>query len=284
MDRCDSRRAPAHTRRAMTTALASMTPVTADLWGDARRAEPARAARSTSATGARSRVLVGFVQARSCSPWTSAGRPVLLGAALAVRRLAPARDGGLAVVASVVQVVSGNVAWSRARRTCRCSSRWAATATSGVRRLGLACAVVAVVVAGGLGVGPARRRETLRGPPLRQRRLRRAHGRGGRRLVDRRVPAVAATTGRPGAGRRHPPGARARTAARPLRAGAGAQPHRGRHARPGRSLVGRGGGTGGRRPLPRADRPRPRAAGAGGHRRHRPLGHGRRPSPARPAA
>ena len=53
-------------------------------------------------------VLIGSCSS-SCLPWTALAA-VLLGAALAVRRLAPVVMTGLAVAASVVQVVSGNVA------------------------------------------------------------------------------------------------------------------------------------------------------------------------------
>jgi signal transduction histidine kinase len=92
-------------------------------------------------------VVVGLVQTQ-LGAWTWLAA-VLLGAALAVRRVAPFVMVALAVAASVVQVVSGNVAW------LACLAYVPLFVTLGghrdvrVRRLGLACAAVAVVVAAG---------------------------------------------------------------------------------------------------------------------------------------
>ena len=123
-----------------------MTAVTTDLWGDADGVGRHRLAVDV-AVGTTFGLVVGLMQTQ-LGAWTWIPA-VLLGAALAVRRLAPVAMVGLAVVASVVQVVSGNVAW------LACVAYVPLFVTVGshrdvrVRRLGLACAGVAVVVAGG---------------------------------------------------------------------------------------------------------------------------------------
>jgi signal transduction histidine kinase len=123
-----------------------MSTMTTDLWGEAEG--PSRRGLLVDvATGAAFAVVVGLVQTQM-GAWTWLAA-VLLGAALAVRRVAPFVMVSLAVAASVVQVVSGNVAWFA------CLSYVPLFVTLGghrdvrVRRLGLACAAVAVVVAAG---------------------------------------------------------------------------------------------------------------------------------------
>jgi signal transduction histidine kinase len=123
-----------------------MTTVTTDLWGEADG--PSRRGLVVDvATGAAFAVVVGLVQTQ-LGAWTWLAA-VLLGAALAVRRVAPFVMVALAVAASLVQVLSGNVAW------LACLAYVPLFVTLGghrdvrVRRLGLACAAVAVVVAAG---------------------------------------------------------------------------------------------------------------------------------------
>ncbi len=123
-----------------------MSTLTTDLWGEADG--PSRRGLLVDvATGVAFAVVVGLVQTQM-GAWTWLAA-VLLGAALAVRRVAPFVMVALAVVASVVQVVSGNVAW------LACLAYVPLFVTLGghrdvrVRRLGLACAAVAVVVAAG---------------------------------------------------------------------------------------------------------------------------------------
>ena len=123
-----------------------MSTMTTDLWGEADG--PSRRGLLVDVvTGAVFAVVVGLVQTQM-GAWTWLAA-VLLGAALAVRRVAPFVMVALAVAASVVQVVSGNVAW------LACLAYVPLFVTLGghrdvrVRRLGLACAAVAVVVAAG---------------------------------------------------------------------------------------------------------------------------------------
>ena len=123
-----------------------MSTLTTDLWGEADG--PSRRGLLVDVvTGAAFAVVVGLVQTQM-GAWTWLAA-VLLGAALAVRRMAPFVMVALAVAASVVQVVSGNVAW------LACLAYVPLFVTLGghrdirVRRLGLACAAVAVVVAAG---------------------------------------------------------------------------------------------------------------------------------------
>src|SRR4029078_8307066 len=100
-----------------------MTTVTTDLWGEADG--PSRRGLAVDVrTGAAFAVVVGLVQTQ-LGAWTGL-RAVRLGAALAVRRVAPFVMVALAVAASLVQVLSGNVAWlprpagsPRARATAR---------------------------------------------------------------------------------------------------------------------------------------------------------------------
>ena len=123
-----------------------MSTLTTDLWGEADG--PSRRGLLVDVvTGAAFAVVVGLVQTQM-GAWTWLAA-VLVGAALAVRRVAPFVMVALAVAASVVQVVSGNVAW------LACLAYVPLFVTLGghrdirVRRLGLACAAVAVVVAAG---------------------------------------------------------------------------------------------------------------------------------------
>jgi signal transduction histidine kinase len=119
--------------------------VTADLWGDADGLSRRRLLVDV-ASGMAFAGVVGLVQLQLL-PWTPLVA-VLLGAALAVRRLAPLAMAGLAVVASVLQVATGNVA------VVACAAYVPLFWTLGshrdgrLRRLGLASAGVAVVVAG----------------------------------------------------------------------------------------------------------------------------------------
>ena len=133
-----------HTRT-MTTAP-STTSVTADLWGD-RDGLSRRQVALDMAIGTAFAVLVGALQLQLL-PWTALAA-VLLGAALAVRRLAPLLMVGLAAAASVVQVASGNLAVVADAAYVPLFVTLGAHRDPRVRRLGLACAVVAVVVAGG---------------------------------------------------------------------------------------------------------------------------------------
>jgi signal transduction histidine kinase len=133
-----------HTR-SMTTA-SSTTPVTADLWGDADGLSRRRLLVDVG-TGAAFAVVFGFVQ-HQLLPWTALPA-VLLGGALALRRLAPLAMVGLAAAASIVQVASGNLAVVADAAYVPLFVTLGAHRDHRVRRLGLACAVVAVVVAGG---------------------------------------------------------------------------------------------------------------------------------------
>ena len=129
----------------MTTAP-STTSVTTDLWGDAAGLSR-RGLLVDLGAGATFAVLVGALQ-HQLLPWTALAA-VLLGAALAVRRLAPLAMVGLAAAASVVQVASGNLAVVADAAYIPLFVTLGAHRDQRVRRLGLACAVVAVVVAGG---------------------------------------------------------------------------------------------------------------------------------------
>ncbi len=123
-----------------------MTTVTTDLWGDADGLSR-RGLLVDVGTGLAFAVVFGLIQTQ-LGAWTWLAA-VILGAALAVRRVAPLVMVVLAVVASVVQLVSGNVAWFA------CTAYVPLFVTLGghrdvrVRRLGLACAAVAVAVAAG---------------------------------------------------------------------------------------------------------------------------------------
>ncbi len=119
--------------------------VVTDLWGDIgppRR----RQMLADVCLGAAFSVVMGFLQLQ-LSPWSSVAA-VLLGAALAVRRRLLLGMVVLAVAASAVQVVTGDVAVVAnivyVVLFFTLGSHW----LSSVRRLGLACAVVSVVVAG----------------------------------------------------------------------------------------------------------------------------------------
>jgi signal transduction histidine kinase len=132
-----------HTRNV--TAAPSPTPVTADLWGDAD-GQGRRQLVFDLATGTAFAVVVGALQLQLL-PWTALAA-VLLGAALAVRRLTPLVMVALAIVASVVQVVSGNVAFVACVGYVPLFVTLGTHRDARMRRLGLACAAVAVVVAG----------------------------------------------------------------------------------------------------------------------------------------
>ena len=119
--------------------------VTADLWGDAGGLSRRRLLLDVG-LGVSFAVLIGFVQLQLL-PWTSLAA-VLLGTAIAVRRLAPLAMAGLAVAASVVQVVSGNVAVVACAAYVPLFWTLGSHRDARLRRLGLACAVVAVLVAG----------------------------------------------------------------------------------------------------------------------------------------
>ncbi len=123
-----------------------MSTLTTDLWGEADG--PSRRGLLVDvATGAAFAVVVGLVQTQM-GAWTWLAA-VLLGAALAVRRVAPFVMVALAVAASVVQVVSGNVAWFACLAYVPLFVTLGGHRDVRVRRLGLACAAVAVVVAAG---------------------------------------------------------------------------------------------------------------------------------------
>ena len=123
-----------------------MSTLTTDLWGEADG--PSRRGLLVDvATGAAFAVVVGLVQTQM-GAWTWLAA-VLLGAALAVRRVAPFVMVALAVAASVVQVVRGNVAWVACLACVPLLVTLGGHRDVRVRRLGLACAAVAVVVAAG---------------------------------------------------------------------------------------------------------------------------------------
>jgi signal transduction histidine kinase len=133
-----------HTRSM--TIVPSTTPVTADLWGDAGGLGRRQMAFDLT-VGAAFAVILGAIQLQLL-PWTAL-TAVLLGAALAVRRSAPLVMVGLAVAASVVQVASGNLAVLADAAYVPLFVTLGTHRDARVRRLGLACATVAVVVAGG---------------------------------------------------------------------------------------------------------------------------------------
>ncbi len=120
----------------------------ADLWGDAQ-GPGRRAVLVDVATGATFAAVVGLAQLMLL-PWTWVAA-VVLGVALAVRRVAPFVMVGTAVLASVVQVSTGNVAPVACLAYVPLSVTLGAHSDGRLRRLGLACAVVAVVVAGAFG-------------------------------------------------------------------------------------------------------------------------------------
>jgi signal transduction histidine kinase len=121
-----------------------MSTLSTDLWGEADG--PSRRGLLVDvATGATFAVVVGLIQAQM-GAWTWLAA-VLLGAALAVRRVAPFVMVALGVAASVVQVVSGNVAWFACLAYVPLFVTLGGHRDVRVRRLGLTCAAVAVVVA-----------------------------------------------------------------------------------------------------------------------------------------
>jgi signal transduction histidine kinase len=119
--------------------------VVTDLWGDV---DPPRRRQVLVdvCMGAAFSAVMGFLQLQ-LSPWSSVAA-VLLGAALAVRRLLLLCMVVLAVAASAVQVVTGDVAVVANIAYVALFFTLGSHRLSWVRRLGLACAVVAVVVAG----------------------------------------------------------------------------------------------------------------------------------------
>ena len=121
-----------------------MTTVTTDLWGDADGLSR-RGLLLDVVTGAVFAFVIGLIQTQ-LGAWTWLAA-VLLGAALAVRRLAPLAMVALAVAASVVQVASGNVAWFACTAYVPLFFTLGGHRDVRVRRLGLVCAAVAVAVA-----------------------------------------------------------------------------------------------------------------------------------------
>lgn len=118
--------------------------VVADLWGDAH-GPGRRAVLVDVAVGATFAVLVGFIQLQLLSwTWPAA---VLLGVALAVRRVAPLLMVAVAVLASIAQLVSGHVAFVACTAYVPLFATLGAHRDARLRRLGLASGVVAVVVA-----------------------------------------------------------------------------------------------------------------------------------------
>ena len=118
--------------------------VTADLWGDAD-GPGRRAALVDVAVGVAFAVVVGLVQLLLLSwTWPAA---VLLGVALAVRRVAPLVMVAAAVLASVAQLVSGHVAFLACTAYVPLFVTLGGHRDARLRRLGLASAVVAIVVA-----------------------------------------------------------------------------------------------------------------------------------------
>jgi signal transduction histidine kinase len=119
--------------------------VVTDLWGDVgppRR----RQVLADVGVGVAFSVVMGFLQLQ-LSPWSSV-TAVLLGAALAVRRRLLLCMIVLAVAASGVQVVTGELALVADVAYVALFFTLGSHRVRGVRRFGLACAVVAVVVAG----------------------------------------------------------------------------------------------------------------------------------------
>ncbi len=119
--------------------------VVADLWGDAH-GPGRRAVLADVAAGAAFAVVVGLVQQLLLSwTWPAA---VLLGVALAVRRVAPLVMVAVAVLASLAQLVSGHIAFVACLAYAPLFATLGGHRDPRLRRLGLVCAVVAVVVAG----------------------------------------------------------------------------------------------------------------------------------------
>ena len=118
--------------------------VTADLWGDADGIGR-RAVRVDLAVGVMFALVVGLAQLLLLSwTWPAA---VLLGAALALRRMAPLAMVAAAVLASVSQLVSGHIAFLACMAYVPLFVTLGGHRDARLRRLGLACALVAIVVA-----------------------------------------------------------------------------------------------------------------------------------------
>jgi signal transduction histidine kinase len=148
----------AHTRR-MATDRAPAAEV-ADLWGDTGTLRPSQVLVDICA-GAAFAAVIGLVQLQ-LSPWSSVVA-LLLGAALAVRRRLPMCMVVLAVAASVLQVVTGDLAVVADAAYIALFSTLGSHRVQRVRRLGLVCAAVAVVVAGSWAGARASDSESVRG-------------------------------------------------------------------------------------------------------------------------
>jgi signal transduction histidine kinase len=119
--------------------------VVTDLWGDTGPPHRRQVVLDV-CTGAAFAAVTGFVQFQ-LSPWSSVAA-LLLGAALAVRRLLLACMVVLAVGASAVQVVTGDLAVVADAAYIALFFTLGSHRVQPVRRFGLACAVIAVIVAG----------------------------------------------------------------------------------------------------------------------------------------
>ncbi|MEO6511051.1 MAG: histidine kinase dimerization/phosphoacceptor domain-containing protein, partial [Nocardioides sp.] len=118
--------------------------VVADLWGDAH-GPGRRAVLVDVAVGASFAVVVAFIQLQLLSwTWPAA---VLLGVALAVRRVTPLVMVGVAVLASVSQLLVGHVAFVACTAYVPLFVALGGHRDARLRRLGLASAIIAVVIA-----------------------------------------------------------------------------------------------------------------------------------------
>ncbi len=132
----------------------------ADLWGDTGPLRRSQVLVDVFA-GAAFAAVIGLVQLQ-LSPWSSVAA-LLLGAALAVRRRLPMCMVVLAVGASVLQVVTGDLAVVADAAYIALFSTLGSHRVQRVRRLGLVCAAVAVVVAGSWAGARASDSESVRG-------------------------------------------------------------------------------------------------------------------------
>jgi signal transduction histidine kinase len=130
-----------------------------DLWGDTGPLGPRQVLVDVGA-GAAFAAVVGLVQLQ-LSPWSSVAA-LLLGAALAVRRLLLTCMVVLAVAASVVQVVTGDLAVVADAAYILLFFTLGSHRVQRVRRFGLTCAVVAVIVAGSWAGARAADSESMR--------------------------------------------------------------------------------------------------------------------------
>ena len=131
-----------------------------DLWGDTGPLRPRQVLVDVCA-GAAVAVVVGLVQLQ-LSPWSSVAA-LLLGAALAVRRLLLTCMVVLAVAASVLQVVTGDLAVVADAAYIALFFTLGSHRVQRVRRFGLICAVVAIIVAGSWAGARASESESVRG-------------------------------------------------------------------------------------------------------------------------